>query len=102
MPGGPVGAWVAVIITEAFVIVTVVTLAWPGAFNALFGQSYSIRSARGVSRQYFERVTLGSLAVMSALGLVFWAMGERKRRAGLLGIGTPSAGPSDGGRGGDG
>jgi glutamate:GABA antiporter len=89
VPGGQVGAWAAVIITEAFVIVTVVTLVWPGAFNALFGQSYSITSAHGVSRAYFERVTLGSLAVMVALGLAFWAMGERKRRAGLLGIATP-------------
>jgi len=35
---------------------------------------------------FFESVTLGSLAVMIASGLVFWALGERKRRAGLLGI----------------
>jgi glutamate:GABA antiporter len=102
VPGGRVGAWVAVIITEAFIIVTVVTLAWPGAINAFFGQSYSIRSARGVSRTYFEQVTLGALAVMIALGLVFWAVGERKRRAGLLGIATPSGGPSDGDRSRDG
>jgi hypothetical protein len=39
-----------------------------------------------VSRVFFESVTLGSLAVMIALGLAFWALGERKRRAGLLGI----------------
>ncbi len=31
-------------------------------------------------------MTLGSLTVMIALGLAFWALGERKRRAGLLGI----------------
>ena len=81
VPGGRVGAWAAVIITEAFVVVTVVTLLWPGAINALFGQSYSIRSAWGVSRVFFEWTTLGSVAVMIALGLVFWALGERKRRA---------------------
>lgn len=89
------------IITEAFVVVTVITLVWPGAFNALLGQPYSITSSHGVSRAY-ERVTLGSLAVMVALGLVFWAIGERKRRAGLLGIATPTERPSaDGDRGGD-
>jgi hypothetical protein len=54
-----------VIITEAFVVVTVVTLLWPGAINALFGQSYSIQSGWG----FFESVTLGSLAVMIVLGL---------------------------------
>jgi len=101
VPGGQVGAWAAVIITEAFVIVTVITLAWPGALNALFSQSYSITSAHGVSRAYFELVTLGSLAVMVALGLVFWAMGERNRRAGLLGIATPTESPPERDRGAD-
>ena len=45
-----------------------------------------MKSVWGVSRAYFEWVTLGSLAVMIALGLVFWALGERKRRTGLVGI----------------
>jgi len=54
-----------VIITEAFVVVTVVALLWPGTINALFGQSYSIQSNWG----FFESVTLGSLAVMIVLGL---------------------------------
>ena len=80
------------IITEA--VVTVLTLLWPGAINALFGQAYSIKSSWGVSRVFFEWVTLGSLAVMIALGLAFWGLGESRRRAGLLGIavtvqGTP-------------
>jgi len=86
VPGGMVGAWAAVIITELFVVVTVVTLVWPGAINELFGRSYSIESSWGVSRSFFEWTTLGSLVVMVALGLVFWALGERKRRAGILGI----------------
>lgn len=86
VPGGTVGAWAAVIISELFVIVTVVTLVWPGAINALFGQSYSIEASWGVSRAFFEWTTLGALGVMVALGLVFWALGERKRRAGVLGI----------------
>jgi amino acid transporter len=86
VPGGPLGAWAAVLITEAFVVVTVITLVWPGAINELFGQSYSVQASWGVSRTFFERVTLGSLLAMVALGLLFWALGERKRRAGLLGI----------------
>jgi amino acid transporter len=90
VPGGLAGAWAAVIISELFVIVTVITLVWPGALNALFGQSYSVQASWGVSRVFFESVTLGSLAIMVALGLVFWALGERKRRAGLLGIVIPA------------
>jgi len=86
VPGGPLGAWAAVLITEAFIVVTVITLVWPGAINELFGQSYSVQASWGVSRAFFEWVTLSSLLVMIALGLLFWALGERKRRAGLLGI----------------
>jgi glutamate:GABA antiporter len=86
VPGGWAGAWAAVIITEAFVVVTVITLVWPGAINAWFGEQYSVKSSWGVSRVFFESVTLGSLAVMVALGLVFWAIGERNRRRGIVGI----------------
>jgi glutamate:GABA antiporter len=86
VPGGALGAWGAVIITELFVIVTVVTLVWPGAINAMFGQSYSMQASWGVGRRFFEWTTLGSLAAMVLLGLVFWLLGERRRRAGVLGI----------------
>jgi amino acid transporter len=92
VPGGAAGAWAAVIVTELFVLLTAVTLLWPGALNALFGQSYSVQASWGVSRAFFETVTLGSLGAMIALGLVFWAIGERARRRGLAGIATPGAG----------
>lgn len=92
VPGGVAGAWAAVILTELFVVVTAVTLLWPGALNALFGQSYSVEASWGVSRPFFESVTLGSLGVMIALGLVFWAFGERARRRGVTGIATPGDG----------
>jgi glutamate:GABA antiporter len=90
VPGGQVGAWAAVIITELFVAVTVITLVWPGAINAWFGQSYSVESAWGVSRVFFESVTLGALAVMIVLGLVFWAIGEHNRKRGIVGIAVPA------------
>jgi amino acid transporter len=93
VPGGRAGAWIAVIITELFVLITALTLLWPGAVNAMFGQSYSVQASWGVSRAFFEWVTLGSLAVMVALGLVFWAIGERARRRGVVGIATPAEGP---------
>jgi hypothetical protein len=78
------GAWAAAIITEAFVVITAITLLWPGAINALFGQGYSIQTAWGVSRAFFEWVTLGAFAIMVVLGIVFWAVGARNVRRGLL------------------
>jgi glutamate:GABA antiporter len=85
VPFGTAGAWIAAVITELFVIVTAVTLLWPGAINSWFGQSYSIESGYGVSRVFFESVTLGAFAVMVVLGVVFWAIGSLGRRRGLTG-----------------
>jgi glutamate:GABA antiporter len=84
VPGGMAGAWAAAIITEAFVVITAITLLWPGAVNALFGQSYSVQASWGVSRTFFEWVTLGAFGVMVVLGVAFWAVGARNVRRGLL------------------
>jgi amino acid transporter len=85
VPGGMAGAWVAAVITELFVVVTAVTLLWPGAINALLGESYSVNSNWGVSRAFFESVTLGVFAAMILLGLLFWAVGTANRRRGITG-----------------
>jgi glutamate:GABA antiporter len=84
VPGGMAGAWAAAIITEFFVVITAVTLLWPGAINALFGQSYSVEASWGVSRPFFEWATLGAFAVMVLLGVAFWAIGARNVRRGVL------------------
>jgi len=85
VPGGTAGAWIAAVICELFVVITAITLLWPGAINAVFGQSYSMESNWGVSRVFFESVTLGAFAVMVLAGVVFWAIGARGRRRGLTG-----------------
>jgi glutamate:GABA antiporter len=84
VPGGMAGAWAAAIITEAFVVVTAITLLWPGLINSLFGQAYSVQASWGVSRPFFEWVTLGAFCGMVLLGVVFWAVGARNVRRGLL------------------
>jgi hypothetical protein len=38
-----------------------------------------------MSRTFFESVTLGALGVMIAVGILFWFVGERSRRRGLVG-----------------
>ena len=85
VPGGTAGAWVAVLLTEAFVVVTAITLLWPGAINSVFGQPYSIKSSLGMSRVFFESMTLGVFGVMVLLGTVFWAVGNVNRQRGLAG-----------------
>lgn len=85
VPGGMAGAWIAAGISELFVLVTAITLLWPGAINSWFGQSYSIESSWGVSRVFFESVTLGAFGVMVAIGVLFWLIGAGNRRRGLTG-----------------
>jgi len=101
VPGGMAGAWAAAVICELFVVVTAVTLLWPGAINTVFGQSYSMASNWGVSRVFFESVTLGAFAVMVLAGVVFWAVGVRGRGRGLTGeagtyTGAGAAAPGQG------
>jgi hypothetical protein len=48
-----------------------------------------VKASWGVSRTFFESVTLGALGVMIAVGIVFWAAGERSRRRGLVGTIVP-------------
>jgi hypothetical protein len=55
----------------------------------------------GVSRLFFEAVTLGSFAVILLIGVVFWLIGKRDRAKGLTGgaeavrnvAAAPGAGP---------
>jgi amino acid transporter len=94
VPGGMAGAWLAAGISELFVLITAVTLLWPGAVNAWFGQPYSIKANWGVSRVFFESVTLGAFAVMAGVGVLFWAIGALGRRRGLTGE-TAVPGPEE-------
>jgi amino acid transporter len=84
VPGGNVGAWIVVVLTELFIIVTSITLLWPGLINNILGQSYSMESSWGVSRVFFEIVTLGSVVVMVLMGIVFWWLGRGAIAKGLV------------------
>ncbi len=85
VPGGAPGAWISVVLVEAFTIITGITLLWPGLIDAALGQRYSIQSSFGVSRSFFEGVTLGTFGVVVVLAVVFWAIGNLDRRKGLTG-----------------
>lgn len=89
VPGGKLGAWVAVILTEAFVVVTGITLLWPGLIDSLFGQSYPMEDYWGVSRVFFETVTLGTFGAFLLISVVFWLVGKRDLARGDVGEAVP-------------
>lgn len=84
VPGGAVGLWICVIATEFMIIVTTITLLWPGLLDRMLGQSFSIEDYWGTSRLFFESVTLGSLAVIILMAVVFWAVGRRDIATGVV------------------
>jgi len=85
VPGGLVGCWICAILSELFVVVTGITLLWPGLIDNLLGQHYDMQANWGVSRAFFENVTLGSFVVIVLVAVVFWAVGRRNLRSGLAG-----------------
>ena len=85
VPGGMVGLWICVIATEVMIALTTVTLLWPGLLEKLLGQPFSIVDYWGTSRVFFEVVTLGSLAVILLMAIIFWAIGKRDIARGIVG-----------------
>jgi amino acid transporter len=85
VPGGPVVLWLCVIGAEAIILITTITLLWPGLLDNMLGQSFSIMDYWGVSRVYFETVTLGIVGFFLLMAVVFWAIGRRNIRKGLVG-----------------
>jgi amino acid transporter len=85
LPGGKAFLWLCVIGAETIVVITTITLLWPGLLDNLLGQPYSIEDNWGVSRVYFETVTLGSVGFLVLLAVVFWVWGRRNIRKGLVG-----------------
>ena len=85
VPGGTAGMWLCVIGSEAIIILTTITLLWPGLIDGVLGHSYSIADVWGVSRTYFETVTLGIVAFFVVVAVAFWAVGRRNIARGLVG-----------------
>jgi len=84
VPGGIVGVWVCVVLSEAIIILTAITLLWPGLLDGMLGQSYDIYASWGVHRMFFELVTLGTLGVFILTGVVFWLIGRRNLASGAV------------------
>jgi amino acid transporter len=85
VPGGPAGAWICTILIELVTVLTGITLLWPGLIDRLLGQHYSIVDSFGVSRGFFESVTLGTFAVILLVSVAFWAIGRKDINKGMTG-----------------
>jgi amino acid transporter len=82
-PGGATGALVISVITTFWALVASVALLWPGLFDALTGGTPDASLPEGFAnkRGAYELTQFVPLAAMLGLGLVFYALGTRTRRA---------------------
>ena len=85
VPGPAWFLWLCVIGAEAIVIITIITLLWPGLLDNALGQPFDIVSYWGVSRAYFESVALGIVGFFILMAVVFWAWGQMNIKKGLVG-----------------
>ena len=85
VPGGALGMWLCVIGAEAIIVITTITLLWPGLLDNMLGQSYDITMMWGVSRGYFETVTLSIVGFFFLVTVIFWLWGKRNIAKGLVG-----------------
>jgi amino acid transporter len=84
VPGGVVGMWACVVSTTFVLVLTVISLLWPGLIDKLLGRNYSIVANWGTSRVFFESVTLGTFGAVVVLALVFAWIGQHNLARGIV------------------
>ncbi|MEH3076256.1 MAG: APC family permease [Quadrisphaera sp.] len=85
VPGDRRGFVVLASVVLAFVVLGSWAAVFPGTLEALLGIDYDFVDAWGTSRLAFEAFTLGTLAVVVALGVVGYLRGARLRSSSATG-----------------
>jgi amino acid transporter len=79
IPYGNTGAWIGGLVTLGWIILGSWIAVFPDTIENLVGAGYNFQSAWGISRLRFEVFTLGTLAVIAAIGLVGYIFGAATR-----------------------
>jgi amino acid transporter len=95
VPGGTLVVWLCAIACEAFIVVTGITLLWPGLIDSWLGQAYSMQANWAVPRSFFETTTLSTFAAIIVVGVAFWGVGRRNLRRGIAGDAEATAAPCE-------
>ena len=98
VPFGSAGMAVASILCTLWVLLGTWVALFPGLLEEWTGHTYSMPDTFGVTRMRFEVFTLGTFAVIIAIGFASVAMGRRGERApAVADAGQPYAAPPEGG-----
>ncbi len=81
-PWGMKGLWVSTILVMFWIALGSFQAVFPDVLEKLFGVGYDFKGSWGVTRGTFEVLTLGTLAVIVAIGVVgYWAGGKLRQEA---------------------
>jgi amino acid transporter len=79
-PWGTAGIWLSTILVTFWIALGSWVAVFPDTLERLFGVGYAFKGTWGVSQGTFEALTLGTLAVIVAVGLVGYGLGSGVRR----------------------
>ncbi len=80
VPFGEAGMWIAATLCTAWVALGTWVAIFPGTIEKWIGLDYDFRDEWGLSRTRFEVFTLGTLAVITLIAIVGYALGAPVRR----------------------
>jgi amino acid transporter len=88
-PWGMKGLWISTILTTFWIALGSWVAVFPDTLEKLFGVGYGFKASWGVGRTEFELLTIGTLAVITAFGLIgYWAGREVRRQTAVLELPT--------------
>jgi len=79
-PWGMIGLWASTILTTFWILLGSWEAVFPDTLERVFGVGYNFKSSWGVGQGEFELLTLGTLAVITALALVGYWFGRDVRQ----------------------
>jgi glutamate:GABA antiporter len=79
-PFGMAGIWISTILVTGWIALGSWVAVFPDSLEKLFGVGYDFKGTWGVSRVTFEVLTLGTLLVIVAVGIIGYVLGADVRR----------------------
>jgi glutamate:GABA antiporter len=78
-PWGLTGIWISTALVTLWILLGSWVAVFPGTLERLFGLQYAFKDTWGVHRGVFEALTLGTLGIIVAIGLIGYWMGRDVR-----------------------
>jgi glutamate:GABA antiporter len=74
--GGMIGAWVTMLLCEAYVVGATIFSLWPNLFSDSVTGAVKVGGV-DIPRGEYELTVFGATAIMLVIAVVFWAVGRR-------------------------